>query len=265
MPHGFLPIIRRMPSPFPAGVFIICKNEAKNLARALESVKDFAQIVVVDSGSTDATLAIAGRYTDQVSHQEWLGDAGQRGAALQKMTTDWVLNMDADEVLTDALRAELAECIAGGGRFAGCAGLEIPFEDVFLNQPPHPLAWRHAKPRFYRRDKASYGSAKVHASGAVIDGKVLRAKGGLRHYGETSIAQKVAKNNDYSSQKANEKSKRHKRPSVVRLVLAMPFAFAKDYFLRRFFLNGWRGFVASVINGFYAFMKEAKLWEGAKK
>lgn len=254
-----------MSNLFPAGVFIICKNEENNLARALESVKDFAQIVVVDSGSTDGTLEIARRYTAGVFHQDWLGDAGQRGAALAKMTTQWVLNMDADEVLTDALREDLRRCMEGQVPFAGCDGLKIPFEDVFLGKPPHPLAWRHAKPRFYRRDKASYGTAKVHASGAVIAGKVMRARGGLLHYGETSIFQKVAKNNGYSGQQAEAKLAKGKRPSVVRLVLAMPFAFAKDYFLRRFFLNGWRGFVASVINGFYAFMKEAKLWEGAKK
>lgn len=249
-----------MPSPFPAGVFIICKNEEKNLARALESVKDFAQIVVVDSGSTDATLEIARRYTDQVLHQDWLGYSKQKAFALSRCTQDWVLNIDADEELTSDLREELRKIMTLGQAVA----VEVPMGEVFLGKPVPAGVKCVAKVRFFRRASGRYGEELAHEQ-VIVSGPVVRVKGRLRHYGETSIAVKVEKNNAYSTLKAREKLANGKRPSLPRLVLAMPFAFAKDYFLRRNFLNGWRGFVASVINGFYAFMKEAKVWEGASK
>jgi glycosyltransferase involved in cell wall biosynthesis len=249
-----------MSSPFPAGVFIICKNEEKNLARALESVKDFAQIVVVDSGSTDGTLEIARRYTDQVLHQEWLGYSGQKAFALSQCSPDWVLNIDADEEVTPQLREDLRQVMAQGRAVAAV----VPIGEVFLGKPVPSGVKCVAKVRFFRRDAGRYGKELAHEQ-IIVDGPVAQVKGCIRHHGETSIAVKVEKNNAYSTLKAREKLAKGKRPSLPRLVLAMPFAFAKDYFLRRNFLNGWRGLVASTINGFYAFMKEAKVWEGASK
>jgi len=249
-----------MSSPFPAGVFIICKNEEKNLARALESVKDFAQIVVVDSGSTDGTLEIARRYTDKVLHQDWLGYSKQKAFALAQCTQDWVLSLDADEEVTPALREDLRQVMTQGQAVAAV----VPIGEVFLGKPVPACVKCVAKVRFFRRDAGRYGEELAHEQ-IRVDGPTAQVKGCIRHYGETSIAVKVEKNNAYSSLKAKEKLDKGKRPSLARLVLAMPFAFAKDYVLRRNCLNGWRGFVASVINGFYAFMKEAKVWEGASK
>lgn len=94
----------------------------------------------------------------------------------------------------------------------------------------------------------------------IVDGESQRAQHDIYHYGESSIFVKV-ENNQYSNLKALEKFQKGKSPSVAKLVLVMPVTFMKSYFIRRSFLNGWRGFVNSMINAFYAFLKEAKLFE----
>ncbi|TDI22785.1 glycosyltransferase family 2 protein, partial [Acinetobacter baumannii] len=100
----------------------------------------------------------------------------------------------------------------------------------------------------------------VHEN-VIVDGESQRAQHDIYHYGESSIFVKVEKNNQYSNLKALEKYQKGKSPSIAKLVLVMPVTFMKSYFIRRSFLNGWRGFVNSMINAFYAFLKEAKLFE----
>ncbi len=110
---------------------------------------------------------------------------------------------------------------------------------------------------FFRRSKGHYDLAnKVHEN-VIVDGESQRAQHDI-HYGESSIFVKE-KNNQYSNLKALEKYQKGKSPSIAKLVLVMPVTFMKSYFIRRSFLNGWRGFVNSMINAFYAFLKEAKL------
>jgi len=95
----------------------------------------------------------------------------------------------------------------------------------------------------------------------IVDGISQRAEHDIYHYGESSIFVKVEKNNQYSQLKSKEKFEKGKSPNLVKLVSIMPLMFVKSYFFRRNFMNGWRGFVGSMINAFYAFLKEAKLFE----
>jgi len=109
--------------------------------------------------------------------------------------------------------------------------------------------------------KGQYDLAnKVHEN-VMVDGIVQKAQGDIYHYGESSIFVKVEKNNQYSELKAKEKFEKAKSPSLLKLMLIMPLTFFKSYFIRRSCFNGWRGFVNSMINAFYAFLKEAKLFE----
>ena len=125
----------------------------------------------------------------------------------------------------------------------------------------HADTKKNAKVRFFRREKGSYDVAiEVHEM-INVNGVVTRAKGVIFHYGVNDITVKVEKNNIYSSLKAFEKNKKGKHASLLKLLLVMPLVFFKSYILRRNFLNGRRGFIGSMINAFYAFLKEAKLYE----
>ena len=90
-----------------ASVYIICKNEEKHIKRVLESIKDFNEIIIVDSGSNDNTLEIAKNYTKNIYHQDWIGFAKQKEYARSLCSNEWVLNLDADEELTNELKNEI--------------------------------------------------------------------------------------------------------------------------------------------------------------
>lgn len=242
----------------PCSVYIVTLNCGAWLRDTLSSVKDFAEVVILDSGSTDDTYAIAQSFPNaRIAHQDWQGYAGQKSLALAQCKNDWVLNLDGDEVLSPELKAEIEQAIQADQIDA----LITPINDVFLGVPNSKHTKKHAKVRFFRKSKGQYDlENKVHEN-VVVNGESARAAGDIYHYGESSIFVKVEKNNQYSNLKAAEKFQKGKKPSVLKLSLVMPVTFLKSYFIRRSCLNGWRGFVNSMINAFYAFLKEAKLFE----
>lgn len=239
-------------------VYIVTLNCEAWLQRTLESVRDFDEVIILDSGSTDRTYEIAHQFENvQISHQDWQGYAGQKSLALAKCHNAWVLNLDGDEVLSEGLKHEIINVIQQDQIDA----LITPINDVFLGVPNSKHTKKHAKVRFFRRYKGQYDLAnKVHEN-VMIDGESRRAEYDIYHYGESSIFVKVEKNNQYSELKSKEKFEKGKSPNLVKLVSIMPLMFVKSYFFRRNFMNGWRGFVGSMINAFYAFLKEAKLFE----
>lgn len=246
----------------PCSVYIVTLNCAEWLESTLESVKDFSEVIILDSGSTDLTYAIAESFPNtRISHQDWQGYAGQKSLALAQCKNDWVLNLDGDEVLSSELKAEIEQTIQSNQLDA----LITPINDVFLGVPNSKHTKKHAKVRFFRKSKGRYDlENKVHEN-VIVDGQSARAEGDIYHYGESSIFVKVEKNNQYSELKAQEKYLKGKVPSLLKLVLVMPLTFVKSYFIRRSCLNGWRGFVNSMVNAFYAFLKEAKLFEQHQK
>ncbi|MFV5453751.1 glycosyltransferase family 2 protein [Acinetobacter towneri] len=246
----------------PCSVYIVTLNCAEWLESTLESVKDFSEVIILDSGSTDLTYAIAESFPNtRISHQDWQGYAGQKSLALAQCKNDWVLNLDGDEVLSSELKAEIEQTIQSNQLDA----LITPINDVFLGVPNSKYTKKHAKVRFFRKSKGRYDlENKVHEN-VIVDGQSVRAEGDIYHYGESSIFVKVEKNNQYSELKAQEKYQKGKAPSLLKLVLVMPLTFVKSYFIRRSCLNGWRGFVNSMVNAFYAFLKEAKLFEQHQK
>ena len=246
----------------PCSVYIVTLNCAEWLESTLESVKDFSEVIILDSGSTDLTYAIAESFPNtRISHQDWQGYAGQKSLALAQCKNDWVLNLDGDEVLSSELKAEIEQTIQSNQLDA----LIIPINDVFLGVPNSKHTKKHAKVRSFRKSKGRYDlENKVHEN-VIVDGQSVRAEGDIYHYGESSIFVKVEKNNQYSELKAQEKYQKGKVPSLLKLVLVMPLTFVKSYFIRRSCLNGWRGFVNSMVNAFYAFLKEAKLFEQHQK
>ena len=242
----------------PCSVYIVTLNCAEWLDATLNSVKDFTEVIILDSGSTDRTYEIAESFANtRIMHQDWQGYAAQKSIALAQCQQQWVLNLDGDEVLSEALKKEIVQVISENK----IDGLITPINDVFLGVANSKHTKKHAKTRFFRKAKGQYDLAnKVHEN-VVVDGDVIKAQADIYHYGESSIFVKVEKNNQYSNLKALEKFEKGKHPSLIKLILVMPMTFIKSYFIRRSCMNGWRGFVNSMINAFYAFLKEAKLFE----
>lgn len=237
-------------------VYLVVKNEEHNIERVLDSVRGFDDIVVVDSGSTDRTMELAGKYTDRLFARDWTGMAEQKEYAKSLCKHDWVLNLDADEELTDTLRAQIFEV----AEQSDVSGANIPIQEHFIGQAVHHKTKQNRHIRLFRQSQGAYGKERFHES-PVVKGNIVELDGAINHYGEVSVEVKVDKVNRYSSGKAMDKFEKGKRSSLPKLLLVMPVTFLKSYFLRRNCYNGRRGFIGSMINAFYAFLKEAKLYE----
>ncbi len=174
----------------PCSVYIVTLNCGAWLERTLQSVSEFDEVIILDSGSTDNTYEIAQSFENtQISHQDWQGYAGQKSLALAKCRNDWVLNLDGDEVLSNELKQEIVETIQQNKLDA----LITPINDVFLGVPNSKHTKKHAKVRFFRRSKGHYDLAnKVHEN-VIVDGESQRAQHDIYHYGESSIFVKVEK------------------------------------------------------------------------
>lgn len=239
-----------------ASVYIICKNEEKHIKRVLESVKDFTEIVIVDSGSIDKTLDIAKEFTSKIFYKEWLGFAAQKEYARSLCTNEWVLNLDADEELTSQLKDEIIQTIDENK----IDGLNIKISSQYLGKFNNEKSKFNRRVRFFRKDAGHYPEKLVHES-ITINGKVKNANGFIYDYGTIDLKTHLSKINDYSSLRAEEKFNKNKKASLVKLLLVFPLSFFKSFFIKRGFLNGTRGFIAAINNSFYAFLKEAKLYE----
>jgi len=241
----------------PISVFIITKNEQAHLDKTLSSVAEMDEVIVVDSGSTDATIEIAQRHGATVVSQEWLGFAKQKQYAMSLCKHEWVLNLDGDEVinssLIDAFKDIMKNDKADSVRFWR--------NDIFIQKALSSWSKKPNNLRFYKRSKSFFDDTRLAHESATVEGKEVFINQTFDHYGYCSIQAITDKNNTYSSLKADEKFAKGKRHSNIKLILIFPLVFIKEYFIQRKIFSGRRGFILSVMTAYYAFMKEAKLYE----
>ncbi|MCW8093462.1 glycosyltransferase family 2 protein [Alteromonas sp. ASW11-130] len=246
-------------SSTPISVFFVTLNEAEHIKEALQSVKSFDEIIVVDSGSTDGTQDIVKEYGAKLVHKTWLGFAKQKAYAMSLCKNNWVLNLDGDEIVPEDMVANIQRAVNSGHADA----YRLSFEDVFWQQPMSAKSAKRSIVRLYKKTHAAFPLDRlVHENVQLIEGaKEAKINGKILHYGYDTTHKLVTKQNSYSSLKAEEKAMKGKRPSLLKLIFIFPIMFAKTYFLRRMILSGRRGLVHAVVESMYAFLKEAKLHE----
>lgn len=237
-------------------VIIITKNEAANIRACLESVVWAAEIIVVDSGSTDDTVAIAREFTSQVYIHDWPGFGAQKNRALGYATNEWVLSIDADERVTPELRAEMEAALAKPQADA----YEIPRSSSFCGRFMHHSGWHPDYVlRLFRRKKGRFSDALVHES-VQIQGNVARLKQPLLHYSYRDFEDVLSKLNSYSSAASLMLQRQKKKGGLAQAVLHGLWAFFRTYFLRAGFLDGREGFMLAVMNAENSYYRYIKLW-----
>ncbi|MDO6677986.1 glycosyltransferase family 2 protein [Shewanella sp. 4_MG-2023] len=241
----------------PISVFIITKNEEKHIEKTLQSVASLDEVILVDSGSTDSTLDIAKRYGAKVYSHSWLGYAKQKQYAMSLCSHEWVLNLDGDEAinssLIDALKAIMEHDKADSVRFWR--------NDIFIDKPLSSWTKKPNNHRFYKRSKSFFDDSRLVHESATVNGKEIFINETFDHFGYSTIAAITNKHNTYSSLKADEKFAKGKKFSNLKLITIIPLVFIKEYFFRRKIFSGKRGFILAVMKAYYAFSKEAKLYE----
>ena len=239
-------------------VFLITRNEEARLDRTLAALTWADQIVVVDSGSTDATEEIARRAGAQFHQREWHGYGSQKVFAEGLCRNDWVLNVDADEVVTPDLATEMQAVVRGD---AGPAGYKIRILNIYPGDDrPRPFANDYNVVRFYHRSVAGYSDHPLFDR-VELHGDPRQLRAPIHHYPLTSWHHFVAKENDYSTYNAGQASPRRKSGLILRLIVEMPVSFLKFYFLRRHVFGGWKGFMFALTAAFARTLRVAKMLE----
>ncbi|AAU03691.1 glycosyltransferase family 2 protein [Rickettsia typhi] len=250
--------------------FIITKNEEARIARAINSVKNITdEVIVVDNESTDDTVHIAKTLGAKVIVKPWLGYVGQKSFAESMCVNDWVLNIDADEELSQELQDEIEYIFASHNQDRYLA-YQIKLLIMYRgDQKSRMFAPLNKCIRLYNKKFASFANtinSTTHDSVVFnkdVDfiGKIYLLNGIAYHYSGTSIEQLVNKANFYSSEQAKDLVKQGKKFSNFRLATEMIWWFLKAFFIRRYFVFGFDGFVDSIIFAFARFLRLAKLRE----
>jgi glycosyltransferase involved in cell wall biosynthesis len=239
-------------------VTVVARNEAVDLGAALASVAWADEIVVVDSRSTDDTVAIARRFTDRVVVHDWLGHIEQKNYAASLASHDWILSLDADERVTPALADELRAAMTGEPAHAA---FRIPRVTWHLGRWVRSTDWYpDYQDRLYDRRRARWIGRYVHES-LKADGSSGQLRGEIQHYAYRDIADHLETIDRYTTLAARQMHEDGRRAGLLQLAGHPPLAFLRNYIVRGGIRDGVPGFIISSMNAYYVFQKFAKLWE----
>jgi glycosyltransferase involved in cell wall biosynthesis len=249
----------------PVSVVIVAKNEEKNIGAALESAKDFEDIVVVDSFSEDKTVEISRRYTDRVFQREWQGYARQKQTAVDYAKKEWVFILDADERITPELEEEISQLFAHHPSRIIHHGFYVPRKNFFLGRwIRHSGWWPDHTIRLFKKEVSYVEPREVHEK-VIVKGDVGYLKGHMEHYTYDSISDYIKKMENYSTLSAREIALKNPKPSAFapafKMLTSPLFTFAKMFFLKQGFRDGFHGLMLAALYGFYSFLKYAKALE----
>lgn len=238
-------------------VIIITKNEASHIGRCLESVAWADEIVVLDSGSEDDTVSICCQYTDKVYETDWPGFGIQKQRALDKANGDWILSVDADEVVTSELRSEIEKAI----QQKNSKGYEIPRLSSYCGrQMRHGGWWPDYVLRLFQRGCGRFTDSVVHEN-IIVQGQIGRLRSPLLHDAFVNLDEVLHKVNSYSSLGAEMLYQRGVRSSLSKAVLKGLWTFIRTYWIKAAILDGRQGLMLSISNAEGAYYKYLKLLE----
>jgi glycosyltransferase involved in cell wall biosynthesis len=239
-------------------VTLITLNEEKNIRRCLHSIKDIAaEIIIVDSGSTDKTLDIAKEFGAHIHSIPWQGYGPQKNTALSFATKKWVLSIDADEEVSPELATRLSSLLSATPT---PVGYKIPRPVIFMGKKIRYATGSSFDVRLFLRGKGSFTPVSVHES-LVIEGAIAALHEPLYHYSFGSVEDILSKLNKYTSLVAQQRYQQGKRGSIFKAITHSLSMFLKVYILKRGFLDGAPGFILAVSFAQGAYYRYIKLYE----
>ena len=234
---------------------IITLNEERNIARAIESLRCSDEILIVDSGSVDRTVELAEKLGARVIEAGWLGFAKQKNWAAEQATYDWILSLDADEALSEALEAEIWNVKKNGPRFDAYT---MPRLARYLGRWILHSGWYpDRKVRLYKRGTARWVGDFVHES-VEVSGRVGHLDSNILHFTCDSLSEHLKTMDRYTTLAAQELAARKINVPLWRLMLDPAWTFLKTYIFQRGFLDGPEGVMIAHMAAFYTFLKYSK-------
>jgi glycosyltransferase involved in cell wall biosynthesis len=236
-------------------VIIITRNEEKNIRRCLESIRWADEIIVVDTFSNDKTVAICREFTDKVFQEKWSGYGPQKNFCASKAKNRWVLNVDADEIISLECAAAVQELLLSEPKFSL---YRFPRKNFIADRWVRYAGWYpDLISRLYDKNRVSFSESMVHErlipdeSAGVIDHPIL-------HYSFDGLEDYVERQNRYSSLYAEGKKKLGWEANWRHLYLRPVWAFVKTYFIKQGFKEGFLGIFLALAIMFYTYLKYAK-------
>lgn len=234
---------------------IITLNEERNIGRAIESLRCCDEILIVDSGSIDRTVELATKLGARVIEAGWLGYAKQKNWAAEQASYDWILSLDADEALSEALEAEIWNLKKNGAQYDAYT---MPRLAKYLGRWILHCGWYpDRKVRLYHRGKAEWVGDFVHES-VQVRGRLGALESNLLHFTCDSLAEHVKTVERYTTLAAQELAGRRVPIGFLHLLADPPWTFFRTYFLQLGFLDGFEGLIIAYMAAFYTFLKYAK-------
>ena len=236
---------------------VIAKNEARNIEACLDSLAFCDERIVVDGGSNDATASLAEAKGARVTiSREWRGFGPQKNLALSLATGEWVLSVDADEIVSEALAREIRQAIASGGAY----GYEMPRLSTFCGRPMRHSGWYPDYVlRLFRCGRARFSDDLVHER-VICKGKVARLNEPLTHHPVARLEDSLSRMDRYSTARAEMIVKSGRRVSFFTGILRGWWTFIQTYFIRLGFLDGREGFLLAVANAEGTYYRYMKAW-----
>lgn len=250
-------------SQLPVSVCIIAGNEAHRLTPTLESVKGWAReiIVVINDDVNDGTDRLAESFGARVFREPWKGNIAQNQSASEKATSDWLLSLDADEVVSPELRASLQQLFAQPERLNRSAGYEFPrctlYYDKWIRHGEWYPDW---KLRLWRRGQGRWGGVFPHGK-VIVTGQTGKLRGDLLHYSMESVEHQIRKTIRYADEFTQDCQAQGRRVTFLELLVRPPWRFLRGYVFKLGFLDGWQGLTIAWMTAFYTFLRYFKAFE----
>jgi glycosyltransferase involved in cell wall biosynthesis len=247
----------------PITVSMISGAEAPRITRALESVAGWTSeiVVVLNADVKDGTEAVARQFGARIFPEPWKGYVGQKASAAAKATQEWVLGLDADEVVSPEMREELEALFGEKEGPQSFAAGSFPRLTMFCGRWIRHGDWYPDRTiRLWRKDLAEWGGVDPHAR-LLVRGEIRKLRGQLLHYNAESIDRQIAKIAGFSSDFVRHFQSTGRRATWLHLVVRPTWRFARSYFLRLGFLDGWQGYYIAWMTAFQTATRYAKVRE----
>jgi hypothetical protein len=251
----------------PISVCLIAGNEAARIRRALDSVADWTGeiIVVVNDDVADGTDKIAASFGAKVFREPWKGFKAQKNSAAEKAACDWLLGLDADEVVSPELRAEIQNLFAEQEKLTRFAALSFPRCTFYCGRWIRHGDWYpNRQTRLWRKGHAYWGGVDPHDK-LLVDGLIGKCKNDLLHYSMEDLNHLVRKTLAYSDYFLRQQIETGRKVSSLDVWMRPVWRFGRGYLLRLGFLDGWQGFHVAWMGAFYTFLRYARVLEEQHK
>ncbi len=253
--------MKKTTGKIPVSCFIVASNEEERIAKTIGSVIGWVdEVILIDGGSTDKTVEIAEQLGARTLFNKWPGYGPQKRFGEQQCRNDWLLNLDADEVVTPALQQEICALFKDGP--PPDAGYHLYVVDILPGRNrPLPLARKYNIVRLYDGSKMRYSRSQVHDRVETKNQPLGQLGGLIHHHSVLSISQAIIKLNRYSDLQTETLAPKAVWKLQIRLITEFPVNFLRFYIFRGYFMGGAAGFTYTMVNASFRFFRVAKMLE----